>query len=159
MGHAHCGWCVKAPPMVGPTWARVHLTLGSDCLPQVVSGDCLAFLLYASFIVRLCLSNVRWYRVVLVRRFLYSWFVYAALGAILLDHMCVHLHGSLYPMMDHTLRVCYVQYYIFIGFLHLEIHWNQYKTTKHLNGFDTHCMNYPPHVCWCPVGFLQFFYY
>ena len=27
--------CVKAPPMVGPTWTRVCLTLGSDCLPAL----------------------------------------------------------------------------------------------------------------------------
>ena len=33
--------------------------------------------------------------------------MYAALEAILLDHMYVHSHGSLYPMMDYTLRVCY----------------------------------------------------
>ena len=28
---------------------------------------------------------------------------YAPLRAILLDHVCVLLHGSLYPMMDHFL--------------------------------------------------------
>ena len=28
--------------MVGPTWTRVHLTLGSDCLPAIVPGDYLA---------------------------------------------------------------------------------------------------------------------
>ena len=29
---------VKAPPMVGPTWTRVRLTLGSDCLPALFQG-------------------------------------------------------------------------------------------------------------------------
>ena len=33
--------------------------------------------------------------------------MYVPLGAILLDHVYVHLHGSLYPMMDYTLRVYY----------------------------------------------------
>ena len=29
---------VKAPPMVGPTWTRVRLTLGLDCLPTLCQG-------------------------------------------------------------------------------------------------------------------------
>ena len=29
---------VKAPPMVGPTWTRVHFTLGLDCLPALSQG-------------------------------------------------------------------------------------------------------------------------
>ena len=29
---------VKAPPMVGPTWTRVHFTLGSDWLPALSQG-------------------------------------------------------------------------------------------------------------------------
>ena len=33
--------CVKAPPMVGPTWTRVRLTLGSDCLPTLFQGTAL----------------------------------------------------------------------------------------------------------------------
>ena len=33
--------------------------------------------------------------------------MYVPLEAILLDHVYVHLHGSLYPMMDYTLRVYY----------------------------------------------------
>ena len=33
--------------------------------------------------------------------------MYAPLGAVSLDHMYVHLHGSLYPMMDYTLRIYY----------------------------------------------------
>ena len=33
--------------------------------------------------------------------------MYAPLGAILLCHVYIHLHGSLYPMMDYTLGVYY----------------------------------------------------
>ena len=33
--------------MVGPTWTRVRLTLGSDCLPVIVPGDYLASLSYS----------------------------------------------------------------------------------------------------------------
>ena len=29
------------PPMVGPTWPRVHSTLGSDCLPALSQGTAL----------------------------------------------------------------------------------------------------------------------
>ena len=34
--------CVKAPPMVGPTWTRVRLTLGSDCFPALFQGTALS---------------------------------------------------------------------------------------------------------------------
>ena len=34
---------VKAPPMVGPTWTRVRLILGSDCLPILFQGTVLPF--------------------------------------------------------------------------------------------------------------------
>ena len=33
---------VKAPPMVGPTWTRVRLTLGSDCFPALFQGTALS---------------------------------------------------------------------------------------------------------------------
>ena len=33
---------VKAPPMVGPTWTRVRLTLGSDCFPTLFQGTALS---------------------------------------------------------------------------------------------------------------------
>ena len=36
--------CVKAPPMVGPTWTRVRFTLGSDYLPTLVQGTGLPLL-------------------------------------------------------------------------------------------------------------------
>ena len=44
-------------------------------------------------------------RVVLVRRLCCSPSMYAPLGAVFLDHSYVHLHGSLYPMMDYMSRV------------------------------------------------------
>ena len=31
--------------------------------------------------------------------------MYVPLGAMLLDHVCVYLHGSLYPMMDYVSRI------------------------------------------------------
>ena len=113
-GNRHCcnGACSLWVVCQGPSHGGSYMDEGTSHIriglpPCVVSGDCLAFLLYASFIVRLRLSDVRWYRVVLVRRFLHPRFMYAALRAILLDHMYVHLHGSLYPMMDYTLHVYY----------------------------------------------------
>ena len=33
--------------------------------------------------------------------------MYAPLGAMFLDHVYVHLHGSRYPMMDYTLYAYY----------------------------------------------------
>ena len=33
--------------------------------------------------------------------------MYVPLRAVSLDHMYVHSHGSLYPMMDYTLHVYY----------------------------------------------------
>ena len=32
---------VTTPPMVGPTWPRVHSALGSDCLPALSQGTAL----------------------------------------------------------------------------------------------------------------------
>ena len=76
---------VKAPPMVGPTWTRVRLTLGSDCLPTLSQGT---ILLLPSLSARVCsMSDVRDLGVVLV-------------CLIHLVIMCVgaRLHGILYPM-------------------------------------------------------------
>ena len=76
---------VKAPPMVGPTWTRVHLTLGSDCLPALFQG---IILLLPSFFARACsMSDVRDLGVVLVRL---TYLVIMCMGA--------RLHGILYPM-------------------------------------------------------------
>ena len=74
--------------MVGPTWMRVHLTVGSDCLPALSQGT---VLLLPSLSARACLmSDVRDLGVVLVR------LVYLVI-------MCVVacLHGISYPMMDY----------------------------------------------------------
>ena len=99
---------VKAPPMVGPTWTRVCFTLGPDFSPSLFQGTALlCFLPYAFLIDHLHMSDVRWYRVVLVRCLLCSRFVYAPLRAMFLDQVYIHLHGSWYPMMDYTSRVYY----------------------------------------------------
>ena len=51
---------VKAPPMVGPTWMRVHFVLGLDCSPLLFQGTALlCFLLHAFLIDHLCMSDVR----------------------------------------------------------------------------------------------------
>ena len=71
---------VKAPPMVGPTWTRVHLTLGLDCSPLLSQGTASLCFPTLCFIVCSRMSDVRWYRVVLVHRLLCSWFMYAPLG-------------------------------------------------------------------------------
>ena len=71
--------------MVGPTWTRVRLTLGSDCLPALFQGT---FLPFPSLFARACsMSDVRDLGVVLV-------------PLICLVIMCVgaRLHGILYPM-------------------------------------------------------------
>ena len=60
--------CVKAPLMVGPTWTRVRLTLGSDYLPALFQGTallCLVFLVMFVVCVHM-IRRSRWYRVVLV---------------------------------------------------------------------------------------------
>ena len=99
--HMYNIWVVKAPPMVGPTWTRVRLTLGSNCSPSLFQGTALLCLpLYAFLIDCLHMFNVRWYRVVLVCCLYCSLSVCAPLRAMYLDHLYVHLHGSLYPMMD-----------------------------------------------------------
>ena len=96
---------VKAPPMVGPTWTRVHLTLGSDCSPTLFQGPSRFFLLlYVSFVVRACISDVQWSGVVLVCRLPIC---LCGPEGYTCDHMYVHFHGSLYPMMDCTLCVWY----------------------------------------------------
>ena len=93
------------PPMVGFTWPRVRSTLGSDCFPALSQGTALLCLvvdlLIAIFIVT---THIRCLviGVVLVRRLS----VYlCGPGGYTYDHMYVHSHGSLYLMMDSTLRV------------------------------------------------------
>ena len=103
----NCSTSVKAPPMVGPTWTRVCLTLGSDCSPLLSQGTALLLFPTRCFIVCSRMSDVQWYRVVLVHHLLHSWFMYAPLRVMLLDHVYIHLHGSLYPMMDYVSCVYY----------------------------------------------------
>ena len=71
--------------MVGPTWTRVRLTLGSDCLPALFQGT---VLLLPSLFARACsISDVCDLGVVLVRL---TYLVIMCVGAC--------LHGILYPM-------------------------------------------------------------
>ena len=71
--------------MVGPTWTRVRLILGLDCLPVLFQGTILP--LPSLFACACLMSDVRDLGVVLVR-------------LICLMIMCVgtRLHGILYPM-------------------------------------------------------------
>ena len=41
---------VKAPPMMGPTWTRVRLILGSDCFPALFQGTVLPLSLTLCFL-------------------------------------------------------------------------------------------------------------
>ena len=96
---------VKAPPMVGPTWTRVHFVLGSDCSPTLFQGTILPLSPpLCFFVVCTCMSDdlgLYQYVVSLFPTRLCS------PGGYTCDHTYVHLHGSLYPMMDYTLRVYY----------------------------------------------------
>ena len=91
------------PPMVGPTWPRVRSTLGSDCLPVLSQGTASLRLGYGltAFIVT---ARIRCLviGVVLVCR---SLTCLCGPEGYTFDHMYVHSHGSMYPMMDCTLRV------------------------------------------------------
>ena len=93
------------PPMVGSTWPRVRSTLESDCFPALSQGTaslCLVVnLLIAIFIVA---AHIRCLviEVVLVRR---SLICLGSPAGYTYDHMYVQFRGSLYPMMDCTLRV------------------------------------------------------
>ena len=112
----------------------LHIRTGLP--PHIVSGDCLVSLsppLYAFPIVCSRMFNVRWYRVVLVRDLLCSRFVYVPLKAILCYHVHVHLHGSLYPMMDYTLHVYYRLLTPCLLMFH-GVHYNSF-TVSHCTGF------------------------
>ena len=97
----HALLAVTTPPMVGPTWPRVRSTLGSDCLPVLSQGT-------AS--LRLWTDCLHCYRAHPMSR---DWgctsmsFPSCLCGpeGYIFDHMYVHFHGSVYPMMDCTLRV------------------------------------------------------
>ena len=91
--------------MVGSTWPRVRSTLGSDCLPALSQGTALLRLVVdLLFVILTVAAHIRC---------LVIGFVLVCRLPICLcgpegntfDHMYVHFHGSLYPMMDCTLRV------------------------------------------------------
>ena len=100
--------CVTTPPMVGPTWPRVRFTLGSDCLPVLSQGTASLRLDYGltAFVVT---ARIRCLviGVVLVCVIDHPMFLFRLCGpeGYTFDHMYVHFHGSVYPMMDCTLRV------------------------------------------------------
>ena len=51
---------VKAPPMVGPTWTRVRLTLGLDCLPVLPQGTALllSHISWTAYCLHVCDSMI-----------------------------------------------------------------------------------------------------
>ena len=106
------GRSVMTPPMVGSTWPRVRSTLELDCLPALSQGTasfCLVVdWLHVIFIVA---THIRCLviGVVLVRIIDHPTFLLRLCGPEGYTYipMHVHLHGSLYPMMDFTLRVWY----------------------------------------------------
>ena len=89
--------------MVGPTWPRVRSTLGSDRLPVLSQGTASLRLDYGltAFIVT---ARIRCLviGVVLVCR---SLTCLCGPEGYTFDYMYVHVHGSVYPMMDCTSRV------------------------------------------------------
>ena len=98
---------VTTPPMVGSTWPRVRSTLESDCLPALSQGTALLCLVVDLLIIIFVVAaHIRCLviGVVLVRR---SLICLCSPAGYTYDHMYVHFRGSLYPMMDCTLRVGY----------------------------------------------------
>ena len=89
---------VKAPLMVGPTWTRVCLTLGLDCLPALFQGTALplsrvSWTGYCSHahdsmirVIQGCISTL-----------------HSSMSPWGLFHTSysVHLHGTLYLMTDY----------------------------------------------------------
>src|SRR6201996_8105698 len=100
------------PPMVGPTWSRAALTLGSDYVLALSQRTCL---------VMWCLGRRMCY---LVRSYLVvchvlvpsslpavacvlsdpivpcSWGCISMFHRLVIMRVCVRLHGTLYPMTD-----------------------------------------------------------
>ena len=103
---------VTTPPMVGSTWPRVHSTLESDCLPALFQGtalfhlvtDWLIILFIVAAHIRCLVIGVVLVCVINLSAFLSC---LCGPGGYTYTHMSVHFHGSLYPMMDFTLRVWY----------------------------------------------------
>ena len=91
--------------MVGSTWPRVRSTLESDCFPALSQGTVSLCLVVDLLIVIFVVAVHIWclvIGVVLVRRL--SVYLCGPEGYTY-DYMYIHLHGSLYPMMDGTLRI------------------------------------------------------
>ena len=92
------GHYVKAPPMVGPTWTRVRLTLGSDCFPALFQGTALSLprasgTVYCSrahdsmiWVIQGCIST--------------SYLSMSPWGLFYVSYS-VCLHGTSYPMTDY----------------------------------------------------------
>ena len=82
-----------------------HIRIGLP--PRIVSGDCLAspsYSMFPSLFAHACPMSDDTGLYQYVASFALDLCI---LGAILLGHMYVHLHGSLYPMMDYALHVYY----------------------------------------------------
>ena len=96
--------------MVGPTWTRVHFALGSDCLPALFQGTISSL---PPTLCLLCCSRAHVRCLMSDDPGLYQYVVFLLLiclcgpGGYTFDHTYIHLHGSLYPMMDYILRVYY----------------------------------------------------
>ena len=103
---------VMTPPMVCSTWPRVRSTLELDCLPALFQGTA-SFRLIVDWllVIFIVAAHIRCLviEVVLVRVIDHLMFLFhlCGPGGYISAHMCVHFHGSLYPMMDFTLRVWY----------------------------------------------------
>ena len=84
--------------MVGPTWTRVRLTLGLDCLPALFQGTALP------------LSRVSWTAYCSHAHDSMIWVIQGCISTSQLSmspwglfhaSYSVCLHGTLYPMMDY----------------------------------------------------------
>ena len=90
--------------MMGPTWMRVRLTLGSDCLPALFQWTILPLCFLHCLLVRVRCQMIQ--GCTSMSPPLLSICVCAP-GAILLGHVHIHLHGSWYLMMDYVSCVYY----------------------------------------------------
>ena len=84
--------------MVGPTWTRVCLTLGSDCLPAL-SQVTASFLSRASWSAY-C-SHAHDLMIQMIQGFISMSHLSMSPWGLFLTSYSVCLHGALYPMMDY----------------------------------------------------------
>ena len=89
---------VKAPPMVGPTWTRVHLTLGSDCLPTLSQGTTLLLphVSWTAYCLHACDSMI-W----VIQGCISTSHLSMSPWGLFITSYSVCLHGALYPMTDY----------------------------------------------------------